>query len=298
MANTAHNASMDGALRLSVCNRSNASKGLIGMTTRQWMMALWTVTLLLPWALPLQASEPYRLGAGDRVRITVYGEQEQGTVVEVAADGTVVVPLLGQVDIHGLTPPAAGKLIAKRLENGGYLKSAQVNLLIEEYRSQTTAVLGHVSRPGRLALEGSTTLTEALAMVGGVSPEGGERVVLTRDAGDGRQRRLEFNLDRMLDSDAGNQSPVTMRKGDTLYVPRAETFYVYGQVKKPGTYPLHGRLNVMQALSVGGGLSSRASSDGLVVYRQESNGATTTLEVELTDPLQDGDVLFVKESLF
>lgn len=268
------------------------------MTTRQWMMALWVVILQLLWTVPLQADEPYRLGAGDRVRITVYGEQEQGTVVEVASDGTVVVPLLGRVDIHGLTPPAAGKLIAKRLENGGYLKTAQVNLLIEEYRSQTIAVLGHVSRPGRLALEGPTTLTEALALVGGVSPEGGERVVLIRNGGDGGQRRREFNLDRMLDNDAEDQPPVTMRKGDTLYVPRAETFYVYGQVKKPGTYPLHGRLNVMQALSVGGGLNSRANSDGLVVYRQQQDGTTTTLDVELTDPLQDGDVLFVKESLF
>lgn len=268
------------------------------MTTLRWLWIVWLTAFALLMSGPAIASEVYTLGVGDRVSMTVYGQEDLETRAEVAADGTIAVPLIGRVNVQGLTPPAAANLISMRLEQGGYLKTAHVNLLVEEYRSNTISVLGHVNKPGRIAMVGPTTLTDAVALAGGISPDGGERIILVRTDAEGRQTRQEYYLRELLDSEAGKSSVISIEKGDTLYVPRAEQFYVHGQVQKPGTYPLDRPLNVMQALSVSGGLNQSASTRGLVLYRQKPDGSVSKYKVELTDAIKDGDVLFVEESMF
>lgn len=268
------------------------------MTIRNWVVTFWLSVFSLLAAVPATANESYTLGAGDRVSITVYGQEDLTTQAEVASDGTIAMALLGRISIEGLSPPAAAKLIAKRLELDGYLQTAHVNLLVDEYRSNMVAVLGQVNRPGRIAMQGPTSIPDILAMVGGISQDGGERIILIRTNSEGKQARQEYNLDQLLDSQAHNRSQINLRKGDTLYVPRADQFYVHGQVQQPGTYPLDRQLNIMQALSISGGFNPSASTDGLILYRKQPDGSVAKRKVELTDEIEDGDVLFVKESLF
>lgn len=249
-------------------------------------------------SVSVMADDGYRLGAGDRISLTVYGQDDLTTRAEIAADGTLPVPLVGRLEVSGLTVPAASRLIESRLEQGGYLRRAHVNLLVEEHRSQSISVLGKVNRPGRLALTRTLSLTEALAEAGGMTDEGGDRIVLIRTTENGRQARQEFRLHELLDRHAEDSEPVTLRHGDTLYVPRADQFYVHGQVQRPGNYPLERPINVMQALSISGGFGPAARTRGLVLYRKQANGEVVQLDAKLTDPIRDGDVLFVKESLF
>jgi len=124
------------------------------------------------------ASEAYKLGTGDRVKVMVYGQEDLTTEAEVAGDGTITMPLVGRVEIRGMSPQDAGDLIGRQLEQRGYLKRAHVNLLIEQYRSNTVSILGQVNHPGRIALEGPTSLTEALALAGGINDTGSERIIL------------------------------------------------------------------------------------------------------------------------
>lgn len=260
------------------------------------LIAAMMLVLLLP--AIAQAEDGYRLGKGDRVSLSVYGQEDLTTRADIAADGTLPIPLVGRIEVAGLTVPAASRLIESRLEQGGYLRRAHVTLLVEEYRSQTVSVLGKVSRPGRQSLTRTTSLTEALAEAGGITGDGGDRILLIRTGDDGRQSRQEFRLHELLDRNADAREPVLLRSGDTLYVPRADQFYVHGQVQRPGSYPLERPLNVMQALSVSGGFGPSARTRGLVIYRQQADGRVVQMDVSLTDPVQDGDVLFVRESLF
>ena len=256
------------------------------------------MVLMLLSAMTTQAQEAYKLGIGDRVDVSVYGQEDMSTTTEVAADGTITIALIGRVNVEGMTPPAVSRLLESRLENEGYLRNANVNVVVEEYRSNTVSILGYVNQPGKIALRGNNTLTEILALAGGIKSGGGERLVLIREGAGGQQQRQEFYLTDLLDGQAGNRPPVRVRKGDTLFVPKAEQFYIHGQVRKPGTYTLDRPLNVMQALSVSGGFNPRANTRGVVLYRKQSDGTVRTLDVELSDPIRDGDVLFVKESLF
>lgn len=256
------------------------------------------LTMMLLASSTAVAQEAYELGVGDRLTISVYGQDDMDTTTEVAADGTITLALIGRVEVAGMSPPEISRLLESRLEKEGYLRNANVDVVVDEYRSNTVSVLGHVNQPGKIALTGGTTLTEVLALAGGINSSGGERLVLIRDGEDGNQVRHEFFLSELLDRKAGNQPPVMVRKGDTLFVPKAEQFYIHGQVQKPGTYTLDRALNVMQALSVSGGFNPRAKTSGVVLYRKKSDGTVETMSVELSDPIQDGDVLFVKESLF
>lgn len=240
----------------------------------------------------------YVIGAGDEIRITVYGQPELTADSQVSANGMVVVPLIGNLSIAGKTSADAAYLISERYQQGNFLKNAQVNLLITKYRSQVVAILGKVNRPGKLVLEGPTSLTQALAWAGGIAPTGSERLILTRTAKSGRLERTEYDLQKLLNYDADEIPPVWLKDGDTLYVPNAGRFYLNGEVHSPGMYPLDRPLNVMQALSAGGGPTARASNSSIKLFRQQANGSVKELSVKPEDAVMDGDVLMVKESLF
>jgi polysaccharide export outer membrane protein len=83
-----------------------------------------------------------------------------------------------------------------------------------------------------------------------------------------------------------------------IFVPRAAVFYIYGEVQKPGAFRLEKSMNVMQALSLGGGITQRGTQKGIQIRRQDAQGQPVVLKAALTDPVQAGDVVYVKESLF
>jgi polysaccharide export outer membrane protein len=245
-----------------------------------------------------QSLATYTIGAGDEIRITVYGQPELSAETQVSADGMVMVPLLGNLPIGGKTSASAATLIAGRYEDANVLKNAQVNLLVTKYRSQVIAILGKVNSPGKLVLEGPTTLTQALAWAGGVAATGSEHIVLMRINRDGKQERIEYDLQQLLHQEGQALPTIWLRNGDTIYVPNAGRFYLNGEVHAPGMYPLDRPLNIRQALSAGGGPTARASENSVKLFRQQENGSVKELKVKPDDQVQDGDVLVVRESLF
>ncbi|WP_331344429.1 polysaccharide biosynthesis/export family protein [Cellvibrio sp. UBA7661] len=268
----------------------------------KWVAGLGVVVAAL--GAPAQAQTAhhnlasYTIGAGDEIRITVYGQSELAAETQVSADGMVMVPLLGNLPIAGKTSADAAALIASRYEAGNVLKNAQVNLLVTKYRSQVVAILGKVNNPGKLVLEGPTSLTQALAWAGGISPSGSERIVLMRITREGKQERTEYDLQQLLHQENELLPTVWLRNGDTIYVPNAGRFYLNGEVHTPGMYPLDRPLSIRQALSAGGGPTARASENSVKLFRQQENGAVKELKAKPDDQVQDGDVLVVKESLF
>jgi polysaccharide export outer membrane protein len=240
----------------------------------------------------------YLMGAGDEVRLTVYGQPELTTEAQINSDGTLGVPLIGLIKIAGRSSGDAANLIAERYQSGNFLKNAQVNLLVTQYRSQVVSILGKVNRPGKLVLEGSTTLTQAIAWAGGVADSGSERLILVRTDANGRQERREYDLQKLLGREAETSPVVWLQNGDTLYIPHADRFYVSGEVRTPGMYALDRPLNVMQAIGVAGGPTARASDRSAKLYRKQADGSVKELKAKPDDKVLDGDVMVVQESLF
>ena len=245
-----------------------------------------------------QGTGIFRLGPGDLVRITVYGNPDLTTEAQIAHDGKINFPLVGEVGLSGLDTGSAQAKLAKLLEDGRFVVKPQVNVLVVDFRSRQVSVLGQVNKPGRIALDTTTaSLTDVLALAGGVAPTGSDTVVVISRQKDGSTRRREINLDRMIL--AGELSgDIAVGSGDIIYVPRARMFYIYGEVQKPGAYRLERDMTVMQALSVGGGLTARGTQRGVRLHRRNSKGSVQTIEPELVDPVRENDVVFVGESLF
>ncbi len=238
----------------------------------------------------------YLMGPGDAVKITVYQNSDMMTETRISEMGSVTFPLLGPVEIGGLTPAQAEIRIAALLKSGGFVPRAQVTVLVTEFRSRQVSVLGQVTKPGRYPIEEpSVRLTDVLAMAGGIGPMGAESVTVIR-AGETAQR-LEIDLLGLFDAPGGSKN-IEIGNGDTVFVPRIPVFYVYGEVQKPGAYRLERRMTVMQAISLASGLTPRGSEKGLRITRKSANGASKSAAAGMEDVIVQDDVIFVKESLF
>lgn len=236
------------------------------------------------------------LGPGDIVKIFVYGHPDMTTEAKVNENGNITFPLLGEVAVDGLTPVEAERKLVNLLENRDILRKPQVSVFTTSLQSQMVSVLGYVRNQGRYPVEGKRSLTEVLAMAGGVTPEGGDAVTLIRTQGSKYSKEVIDILEMIRSGDLGRD--LSIRSDDLIYVERAPRFYIYGEVQRAGTYKLERNMTVIQALSTGGGLTTRGTERGLRIQRRDANGNLQVLTVKASDLVEPDDVIFVKESLF
>jgi polysaccharide export outer membrane protein len=237
------------------------------------------------------------MGPGDTIKIAVYQNPDMTIETRISEVGSVTFPLLGPVEVGGLTPAQAEIRIATLLKSGGFVPRAQVTILVTQFRSRQVSVLGQVNHPGRYAIEEPTVrLTDVLAIAGGIAPTGAETVTVMR-AGDGGEQRIEVDLLGLFDG-PGQAKNIELGNGDTVFVPRIPVFYIYGEVQKPGAYRLERKMTVMQAVSLASGLTQRGSEKGLRIVRRAANGATKSLTAGMEDFVLQDDVIYLKESLF
>lgn len=262
----------------------------------KWFAALAGMLLML-FATQGVANSGDTLGIGDTVRVTVFQYPDLTTETRVSPRGTILFPLIGEVRISGMTPAGAGAQIAEQLRRGKFMLNPQVTVAMTQLRSKQVSVLGQVNRPGRYALDDtSSKLTDILALAGGVSPVGADTVsiVLSRD---GKIQKLEIDVAAMVRTGDLSKN-IDIENGDTIYVQRAPVFYIHGEVRRAGSYRFEDNMTVMQAISLGGGFTDRANERVLNINRRASDGKIQRLDVRLTDPVQPDDVIYVKDSLF
>lgn len=274
----------------------------------RWLLAL--ICLLITGtafaqAAPGQPAAPaapasgtdYVLGAGDVVRITVFQSPELTLETRIPESGTINYPLLGSVTLGGLTINQAEKRLAEGLLNGKFVKKPQVSILVTQLRGSQASVLGHAVRPGRYTLESTNTrLSDLMALAGGVAPDGHDilTVVGTRE---GKPFRQQIDFRTLFRGSDPNQD-IVIQNNDVVYVDKAPEIYIYGEVQRPGMLRLERGMTVQQALAAGGGLTLRGTQRGIRIHRKGADGQVEELKPSLQDPLKQGDVIQVPESLF
>jgi polysaccharide export outer membrane protein len=231
------------------------------------------------------------------VRVSVYQNPDLTLETRVTEAGIVSYPLLGAIRLGGLSVTAAERLIADGLRNGNFVKQPQVTIVVTQVRGNQASVLGQVNRAGRYPIEvADMRLSDLLAMAGGTAPTGADAVVLT-GVRNGKDFRLEVDLP-VLFAPGGRDKDVLVQNGDTLWVDRQPLVYIYGEVQRPGGLRLERGMTVMQALASGGGLTQRGTEKGMRVHRKGPDGKVQVVQPGMDDKLQDGDVVYVRESLF
>lgn len=243
------------------------------------------------------AAAEYRLAAGDSVRITVFQNPDLSIETRISEAGSISFPLLGAVRLVGMTTVEAERRIADGLRTGNFVNQPQVSLLVVQVRGNQVSVLGNVQRPGRYPIEtGELRLTDLLATAGGVSAAGGD-VVTVVGTRDGKPFRTEVDLPRVFAPDRRGDD-VLLRNDDVVWVDRAPTIFVYGEVQRPGAHRLERGLTVLQALATVGGVTQRGTEKGIRLHRRGPDSKVQITQPGMDDSLRDGDVLFVRESLF
>ncbi len=248
-------------------------------------------------AAGLPASMDYRLGPGDSIGVLVFQNPDLSLDARVSESGVISFPLIGAVQLGGLTLPEAEKKIADGLRAGGYVRQPQVNIVLRQVRGNQVAVLGQVNRPGRFPLETfNTRVSDMLAAAGGITPTGDDLLVVTGTRG-GQAFRKVIDIPALFAAQQ-SQDDITLAAGDTLFVNKAPVFYIYGEAQKPGPYRVERGMTVMQALAAGGGPTPRGSQNRLVLHRKDIHGQVVETKPQLVDLMRPDDVIFVRESFF
>jgi polysaccharide export outer membrane protein len=249
-------------------------------------------------AAPVPASSPpgkqpasdYKIGPSDLIAISVYRAPDLQMNVRVSERGTILMPQLGEVEVAGLTPSQTADRIAAALRASGILLQPSVNVLVTEYRSKTVAVLGAVARPGEIPLDRpGLTIADVLARAG-ANFTSDAMLVSVRGTEDGKPVREEFRIADLISG--GRDRPV--RAGEQIFMQDAPTFFISGQVKQAGAYPVSPGLTVGQAVALGGGLTPRGTMSRVSVTRKDSSGLPVKVNsVKAETPVVPGDLISV-----
>lgn len=262
----------------------------------RWIVAAFGLLFALG-AFAQTAGKEYVLGAGDVVHITVYQNPDLTLDARVSEAGMISFPLLGQIKLGSLSISQAEKALADGLKKGRFLIDPQVSIYVSQVKGNQASILGQVNRPGRYPLDvADMRFTDLLAMAGGAQLDGSEIAVLTGQR-NGKPFRIEIDVPSLFGASGNGQDPI-IQNGDVIYVERAPMIYIYGEVQRPGQVRLERAMTVRQALAAGGGPSLRGTEKGLALHRRDAEGKVQILKPALDEPLQNGDVIYVRESLF
>lgn len=252
-------------------------------------------------------SYEYIVGPDDVLEIAVFDVEELNLKVRVSGRGTILVPLVGELDIADKTVSQIEKLLTAKLAQD-FIYNPQVSVFVAEYRSQEIAVSGAVNSPAVFYTNKPRTILQMLAMAGGLSDKASYRINVQtyqkNPDGEGYLPQSLFVDIRELVKNEQLQR-VALRGGDSIFVPEAGTIFVEGAVDRPGSYPIQGESNVLKAIALAGGTTYDAIDSAIQVIRDNNTGVPEIFEVDLdkvrsneaTDvALEDGDVVLVKSN--
>ncbi len=212
----------------------------------------------------------YRIGVDDLLKVSVFGQDDMDRDLRVDRRGFVEFPYVGPVEVKGLTVREAIETIEDLLARD-VIVDPHVTLGIEEYRSRWVTVTGQVRQPGRIYLDGPTTVSEAIALADGLNQDAGTPIRVVHTSLDGRKQVKEIGRDALY---RGNDSSsgFLLRHGDNVMVPSVAHFYIKGKVRNPGEYPIGDVTTLLRAISLAGGLQEFANAKKIELLRQGENG--------------------------
>lgn len=271
------------------------------------------VSLLLITAIPLSSqevySQEYRIGPKDLLEINVFGLDELNKTVRVSEDGNITLPLLGEIQVEGLTKTEVEQKLAELLEEK-YLQDPQVTLFIKEYQSKRVSVLGAVSNPGPYELLGRQTLMQIIAKAGGMTEDASDQIIVIRQQPDGSSKSLKISVEELV-AEGDARLNIPLEAGDIVNIPVDKIIhvYVFGQVKNSGALEVKTSNipTLLRAIAQAGGFAESAAKGRVLIKRKDEQGKEIEIKVNVKDiikgkrddvQLKENDVVFVPETIF
>jgi polysaccharide export outer membrane protein len=249
----------------------------------------------------------YKIGPRDLLELTVIGFEDVNRRYRVSEEGKINLPYLGDVEVEGLTRGELEKRLVQLLQEKNYMQTPQVSVLIVEFQSKRVYLLGAVGTTGPYELLGRLTLLKLLSQAGGLTPEAGNEIIITRQLPGGSKTSLKISVeDLMLKGDPSLDIP--LQPDDIINVPVDKTVLIYitGQVRNPGVLQVRKSTipTLLRAIAQAGGFADRANKGGVLIKRTDEAGKEVQIKVDVGDimkgkrkdvQLQEGDVVIVPE---
>ncbi|MCF8056751.1 MAG: SLBB domain-containing protein [Desulfocapsa sp.] len=241
------------------------------------------------------SANDYVVGPGDVLRITVFEHGNLSTVDRITENGFIVVPLLGEVKVGGLTVSKVSSNIASLLADG-YLVNPMVRVFVEEFRSKSAVVLGHVNIPGLLELSGPTTLLQLLSKAGGLKEGSGDTATIKRKS-NGDKKVILIDLVSLFEG-GDLAKNISIHDGDTVFISKGGMCYVTGEVQAPGAYPCKDQPTVLKLIALAGGFTGKAAKSNVNIVRVVDGEKTILKNADLHQSLLTDDVIVVPEGFW
>ncbi len=247
--------------------------------------------------------QDYVLGEGDLTQVSVFEAQELKAEARISARGFITLPLIGTVELKGLTTREAEQKI-EALYRSRYLHNPHVAVYVKEQVSGRITFMGAVKKPGTQPFLGRQNLFEALALAEGLSDNAGKMVQVRRAGADPDHPTIFLvDLDELAKGGSGNDLNMEIKSGDVIYVPEAGMIYVDGAVRKPGTYPMKKKMSIPEAIVAAGGFAVYAAEDKIKLVRRNASGKVDVVQLSFKDlqmnpdkniDVKDRDIIFVE----
>jgi polysaccharide export outer membrane protein len=267
--------------------------------------------------------EDYKIGGYDVLSITVYEEKDLSLEsIRVSADGFISFPLIGRFRVADMATSEVEKLIKLKLAEGDYLLDAHVSVMVTKYEGRKFSVLGAVKSPGNYPLQAREKVLDGISKASGLASESDSQgrplageaqtamIIRTLNPGksDASKIVIHFDLQGLLKG-SDQLSNIYLADQDVLYIPKADFFYIIGEVRNPGSYAFTKKdITIVEAISMAGGFTRIAARNKTRIVRLE-NGVEKILDVKVDAitkagkmiqavPVRPNDLIVVPESFF
>ena len=213
------------------------------------------------------------ISAGDLLTVDVFNTPELSGKFRVQQDGTISLPQGGVVTVSGMSLVQAQEAVEARLRTAQIMLDPHVTIFVQEYASEGVIVLGEVKSPGTYTLLGEHSLYGALAAAGGATVNEGLSITVTRPGNPPREEVIPVTSPNY----STLQRTTRVNPGDTVFVSRAKSFFVLGNVVRPGAYPLPSGepVRVLEAVALASGTERAAAMSKASIIRQTPAGPQT-----------------------
>jgi polysaccharide export outer membrane protein len=238
----------------------------------------------------------YRVGINDIIGINVAGHPDFSTTASVLLDGTISYPYLGVIYVNGMSLSEIKDLITKRLSEG-YVKSPIVTVSLKSSASKRIYFYGEVS--DSIPYEKDITIGKAVILKG-IDKEKYDLKIIKRDK-KGSIHEVEIDIRDIME---GQMKDILLRPDDIIVVKSRESFFIQGEVGKPGKYILKDDITVLEAITEAGGVKETGLYGDVLIRRKREHGAGyDDIKVDLKGimkgfkediPLRPDDIVVVK----
>lgn len=249
----------------------------------------------------------YKIGPGDLIEIKVFNVPELNITVRVSGNGTITLPLIGDIIADGFSRSQLENQLAAKLEKN-YLKDAQVTIFIKEYHSKMVSVIGAVNKPGNHELYGEKTILELISLAGGFKSGTSDKIIIIRKLKNGKSISLKIDVDELM-VEGNPKLNIPLKGGDIINIPAEShmSIYIFGEVKNPGHIKMlkDGEITLLRAIAQAGGFTERARKGSVLVKRRVKGkekkikiNVKRILKGKIRDfVLENNDIIHVPESI-